>query len=1087
MSNTLLNTLTEALGDGFTPTALQSVMSGGFDVSAPSIDVSQAEGITGQLASLDLSSLTGAVSSVAQSGLGGLAALPGIDNILQPVNAVLQLTGQLETADVAGMITRLQQAAENSNTANRLGLDGVDESIRAVLDLNGDSGLSDLLALGSSLLPINLATEAGNILSRLDGVTVALKVLGSLMSLHASFEKTAEVSASINDLIVPHEIESQRLRLIGWKSNSTLAAQISAASADDRATIDRLTRQVQEFLNDINVFAGSLQKGLGFGDAALSTAGLDALEQTIDSVSSTLLNTSLDPARALSTALRDWLTEKLPADFGTPAVSLDGVILEMQGLAEDLEAQVNALPVESMIAPVTNAVGQVTTVVSDLNNALAVATGAIRSAFEQVRQLIDGLNLAGIAETITATLRPVVQAIDQLESFIAGISTTIEEAMGLAVTAVRSVKEGIESGAGEVADAFAQVEAVLVALDMESLIKGMQTGIAAVVDALKKIDLDPYFDTAVDAMDTVSSIIDAVPVELLPEDMEADLQNAVQPVKSIDFDRDVRQILIVKLEEILDRVDEDILGEIDRMAQEIVAFLLQHDPEEKLEELEKEYFDPMLATIQAINPEEILKPVTDVIDDMKERLLQIDIRELVVANIDGVFDDIISYYDGCDPEPLLAPVGEEVDAFRRRIIELTGIDSWANHIDTLEQQVAQWLDEFDFTKLIAEIDAMYTSMLRSIGNDAGSSTVMGGFIAGLLSGSVALRSSSYSTVLRWISGAEDGVETVHALIGNSLGKLQSTLAVVDSLQPDLVVAEIMPTYRGIRQAVAALPAEHPLRLGLELSLAASSPDDLLAGIIANLPAYRTKIDNTIKALQRLETSGFSQITSAGEALRTTWQPLTEVQWKLIVLVRRFGVDPIGKPLMVIVGEILAALRPGTALEPFTAVVEALKTKIGELVSALVSPVKDAVSQIQTLLDTINIQLISDELKAVHTQIRHELMAFRPSVLLAEPLDAFDSLRSGVAGFDPFAAVRAAIDEFKGEAEEMLGSDSLLRPSVMFAGLLEQYQRILKLAAQLNVKEAMQPVLEELDAIKEQLDAGLTETGDAFTRLQGALP
>jgi translation elongation factor EF-1beta len=1087
MSNALLNTLTEALGDGFMPTALQSVMSGEFDVSAPNIDVSQAAGITGPLASLDLTSLSGAVGSVQQSGLGGLSNLPGVGTLVQPVSTVLQFAGQIETADVGGVITRLQQAAENSNTANALGLEGVDASIKAVFDLQGDSGLSNLLALGSSLLPINFSTEAGNIIHKLDGVTVALKVLGSLMSLHASFEKTSEISASIDGLLVPHEIEQQRLRLIGWKSNTTLAAQISAVPADDRAAIDRLSRQVHEFINDVHVFTASLQKGLGFGDAALSGAGLDALEQTIDTVSNTLLTTRLDPALALSTAVRNWLTDKLPADFGSPAASIDAVVHEMQGLADDLEAQINSLPVERMVEPVTNAVGQVTTVVSDLNNALATATGAIRSAFEHARQLIDSLNLAGIAETIAATLRPVVQVIEQLESFIAGISTSIQQAMTLAAAAVRRVKEGILSGAGEVADAFAQVESVLVALDMESLINGMKTGIQAVVDALKKIDLDPYFDTAVDAMDTVSSIIDAVPLELLPDDMEADLQNAVQPVKSIDFDRDVRQILILKLEQILDKVDADILGEIDRMAGEIVTFLQQHDPQEKLEELEKEYFDPMLATILAINPEEILKPVTDVIDTVKEHILAIDLRALVVDQIDGVFDDIIAYYDQCDPEPLLAPVVDEVDAFRLRIIELTGIDGWANHIDSLEQQLTQWLDTLDFTRLINELDTIYTSMLRSLGNDAGNTAVMGGFIAGLLSGSVSLRSSSYSTVLRWISGAEDGVETVHDLIGQSLGKLQSTLSVVDSLQPDQVVAAIMPCYRGIRQAVEGLAADHPLRLQLELSLASSAPADLLAGITANLPGYRTQIDTGIKSLQRLETSGFSQITAAGEALRNVFQPLVDVQWKLIVLVRRFGIDPVGKPLMVVIGELLAALRPGSALEPFTAVVEALKTQIHALITALVVPIKEAVSQIQTLLDTINIKLISDELKAVHTQIRTELLAFRPSVLLAEPLDAFDDLRGGIEAFDPLAAVRTVIDEFKEEAEELLGPESLLRPSVMFAGLLEQYQRILSLADQLNVRDALQPVLAELDAIKEQLDDGLSETGEAFTRLQGALP
>ena len=127
------------------------------------------------------------------------------------------------------------------------------------------------------------------------------------------------------------------------------------------------------------------------------------------------------------------------------------------------------------------------------------------------------------------------------------------------------------------------------------------------------------------------------------------------------------------------------------------------------------------------------------------------------------------------------------------------------------------------------------------------------------------------------------------------------------------------------------------------------------------------------------------------------------------------------------------------------------------------------------------------MKAVHTQIRNDLMAFRPSELLAEPLDAFDELRDTIKDFDPFAPVRAAIDEFKAEVDELLGPDSLLRPSVMFAGLLEQYQRILALAAQLNVREALQPILAELDIIIEQLDLGLSETGDSFGRLQEVLP
>lgn len=1089
MTNALLNKLTEKMGDGFLPTTLQSVMdleNGDFDASPPAIDVNRAEGITSHISSLDLSSLSRSVASVQSSCLGEMNHLPGMDTILKPIRGVMQIAGQIEAADVSGVLNRLQQAGENSNPAKTQGLAGLEGSIRAVLDIEGETGLSNLLSLGSALTQINLTTEVDNVVNKLDGVTLVLKILGSLMSLHTSFEKTHEISSTVNGLLIPHEIEARRLNLIGWKSNTALAEQIRLVDTNDTLGVERLSKQVHEFLNDVNLFAGSLQKGLGFGDAALDAAGLDTLEQTLESLSTTL-NVPVDPALALSTALRDWLAEKLPADFGAPAGSLDDIVSELQGLADDLADQINALSVDRMIEPVTGTVGRVTGVVNELNNALAAATGAIRSAFEQVRQVIDSLNLASIAETIKATLRPVVQVIDQLESFISEITETIEEAMGLAVAAVKKVKESILNGAGEVADVFEQVESVLAALDMEELINTMKSGIQAVADALKKADLDPYFDTAVDAMDTVSAIVDAVPVELLPDDMEADLQAAVQPVKAIDFDRDVREVLIEKLDQILSKVDDEILGDIDRMSKEIVAFLQKHDPSEKLEELEKEYFDPLLAAINSVDPDTMLKPVTDVINDIKGRIEEIDIRAMVVDQIDGVFDQIIAYYDQCDPEPLLAPIVDEVDAFRQQIIDLTGIDNWVDNIDELQHQVDRWLDQFDFAQHINELDAVYNAMLRTLSNDAGNTTVMGIFIAGLMSGSVALRSSSYSTVLQWVSGAEDGVETVHNFIEKSLGNLRETFGVIDSLQPDLVVAEVMPCYRRIREAVESLPADHPLRLAVEPVVVSGSPADLLAGVSANLPAYRTKVENGIQSLQRLESSGFSQITAAGQALQNAFAPLIEVKWKIIVLSRRFGIDPVGKPLMMVLGEVLAVLRPGTALEPFTVVVQALKTKIKGLTTELVVPVKQGVGEVRILLETIDIRLLSDELKAVHTQLRDDFMAFQPSTLLAEPLDEFDELKNTIQDFDPLAAVREAIEEFKQEADELLGEDSLLRPSVMFAGLLEQYQRILNLAAKLNVKDALQPVLDELAAIKKQLDEGLSETGDAFSRLQGALP
>jgi hypothetical protein len=58
---------------------------------------------------------------------------------------------------------------------------------------------------------------------------------------------------------------------------------------------------------------------------------------------------------------------------------------------------------------------------------------------------------------------------------------------------------------------------------------------------------------------------------------------------------------------------------------------------------------------------------------------------------------------------------------------------------------------------------------------------------------------------------------------------------------------------------------------------------------------------------------------------------------------------------------------------------------------------------------------------------------------------------------------------------------------MLASLLATYDEILAAAGELNVRDMLKPLLDELDGISDQLDEGLGRSAEALKKLQDALP
>jgi hypothetical protein len=491
----------------------------------------------------------------------------------------------------------------------------------------------------------------------------------------------------------------------------------------------------------------------------------------------------------------------------------------------------------------------------------------------------------------------------------------------------------------------------------------------------------------------------------------------------------------------------------------------------------------MLARIRAVDPTEVLKPVSDAIDEVKGAVAGIDLRHDVLGPLEDAFDQLERAFAQLDPAELLAPVEQQLAQLRQTIANALGLDVWTARLALVDPFVVSLLARLDFDTIVALLDAAWTELEPA--PDPSGTSALGTVVAGLLAGTgLTVRMDSFATVTRWIGGADASAEVTGRLDG-AAAALDEVVAVVQQVDPQALVAAVQPTYNAVDTAIQALPEGSLLRDRLEPLLAGASPLDLLGGAVDNRNRYLAAVTAEAASLHALSASARGEVNAIAQGLRDALRPLTTIPDRVKMLFARIGLDVTQKSLRELVRELFQQVTPSRILAPLSPAVAALKAKVAALVhDGLVAPLQDAIATIQGALDVLDISFIRTGLQAIHDQITADIDQLRPSVLLADVLNAFDETKATIAAFDPLAPVRTAIDDMKAAIDDVANH---YRPTVLFAPLLDLYDEVVKALGTLDVHALLDPILKALEDIKTQLDNGLDGTAAALKQLQAALP
>lgn len=1070
----LVEGLRDRLGVADTGAAVGAI-GGHFNVavSLPAIDLGGLSDITSRLG-VDAGPLQAAGGNIAAQ-LTGVAGGLDPSGMVAPLLRLADQAEQLAGADPAAILQRITSRVSGGSDD---GLAKLQRVLGGVSEGVQDGAVQGVVALGRALLPALPESPLAALGTWGGGITTFITLAGGLMAVEGRSRVIQQAPALAWARLSPLR-EGRLAGLAAWAGNPLLA-QV-AARPDDAA----VQQAVAGYARELVLAVRELEDAVGTAEVTLAYEDPQRIALQLTALEPLLASAGPEPLQALCADLTGRLSRVISDAGNAAGGGLDAQIDQALALVGQLVAAVDAIDAAAISAPVRNALGSLTGGLNAVADGIGTGVGAVTTALHTVRDAVLAVDLRPLADAVRAVIQPLADALQALDALLSTAMTAIGEAMDLAQQAITTAKNAILAAAGALKSAFDNLAAAVRALDLPGKIRDLQGGIQAVAGELDRIRLEPFFDTSRDVMSTAADALRLVPVDILPDDLKAQLAEVCATVRAIDFDSQVRVPLTTQLDAILNEFDTDVLGQVAVFHQQLVDFLTSIDPTQPLADLERRFDEDLIQPLLALDPDALLKPATDAITNVQRRVAAIDLHASVLGPVEDAFAQVLALIDRANPATALQPVADRITALRTQIDQATGLSTWADTLDQAHAQLTGVLDRVDLGELVLRLEAGYQLLLNGLRDVPGGGAI-GSLVAMLVQQVVPVSPASWVTVQRWLDAGGAAAE-VKARMVEARAQLQAIADLLQATDVAAVVGRLAPMHSQLAAALNALPAEHGLRRRFA-SVLAAGPAERLAPLSAGRDRLLATARAGTAALLPLANSGFSHTDLARDRLRAGLLPLAALKDQTLGLVRRFGVEPVGRDMGAVFAELLAALRPSRVLAALQPVLQAIKAKIDAIVVAgLVQPLKEGIAALQAILARIDLTPVVAELSGIHAAVRGQIASLSPQALLGDVLAAFDELQQHLASYDPLAPARTAINAFKAAVAALAEPGSVVRPTVLFAGVVSVHHDFTNAVASIDVRNLLKPVLDALHGLVQQLDEGLLSTEDAFGDLQSALP
>ncbi len=1045
-------------------------------------------------AGLDLTSIESALTGLVGDLRSSLGDLPAVGQVLEPIQAGIDVAGELGSADFQARVEALMTEVTAILEGEREG--GLIASLLKAFDLVSRAPEGRVVLDLLSGLPIDLPESVGGSVGKLRDLLPALKSLldafAGLMALESVLAETEVLTARMATQLDPAAIERRVTALAEQIETADLEARAADLGSLDAAGLEAFTVAVESAAAALSQLGGEIAASMAFGESTLVYLDPAKVRAEVGKAATLLDTGDTAPVRRLMELAAGALEPLQQIDIAAaPGRSLDDLLTDLEGRRDEIVGQIDALDPVELMGPVGDGLSTIIGIFEDIQEGLAQITLGVRTATDRVVEVVEALPVDSIASAIETAVAPVARALDGITEVVEEVGGAIETSAGKAQKLLDDLEKLLDDFLASVLALFAEARGFVEGLGVDTVLGGVAQQIQAFADLIAQAQMKPVFDGAVVTIDTTADVVEAVPIGLLPASVKKEFDAVAKPVKDTDARRvevDVKALLGIREDGTFElRTElESALADLQKTYDELIAALESLDPRSHLQKIDEKLAE-LKTEIEAISPQLALEPIQQAIDTVKEAVEDFDLDEILRPlgeAFDGVGDTLREY----SPARLLEPLEERLTALRELLQTTLRLESWKAAIADLRARAKDLLGPLDPVPLEPRILAALGE-LRALADSTPRLPVTGwlGTMVASLSGveGVRIYPHTFGPVATWIGGV-DGKAHLEARTRRIGEQVAATLAAVRWVDLNALAARLQTRTEAVRASVAASVSAGGGPMSARLSLAATRLDVAvaLAGFESNRQRYLGALERAALDAGALASEGLSQVNETLRDLRHGFEPLTSTIDFLGAVMVRFGLQGFEDGIAGVLRHVFPIASPERLAGLFLPILAALHRRVGSLIDALLEPFEEAVDTVIAAVDALSLDAVRAGIDEVVEAAIGRVEALDPRQLLDAPLSSFRGLRQSVLDFDPLKPIQETLEKLRHTIASVLGklsAEKLLEDPVAI------YEFVVTELGKLDIQGLLQPILVQLDDIALEISVGLGDTVGAFERLQAALP
>jgi phage-related protein len=1034
---------------------------------------------------LDLSSLTNLARRLAEQ-LAAELHLPDPTEVLGAIETIVTLVEEIDPRALDASVRRAidQIAGELKKPRDSAFTDLAERLVGMLTSSPEGKTLLGLLTRAIQFAGID-AKIVDEVKSLLPSLVSVIRAIGGILRVESALSEAERLTALMQSQLTG---DAAAIELTSLTVSFDYAVDRLRAAATDATVEVEAERATFEALKRLDLTRESVARRFAFAESTLLFADLAGTVRETQAGLDDAQGVDLAAAGASIGKLVDRVMPAFSIPLPpSPADSFDALLALIEAQVQAIARLIEAVDVTKIGAPVATLTNAVTNPIRQIEQIGTDLTQQAQGAIESVAQLVSSLPTGEIVQVVDTVTAPVRAAMNTIDGVVQGAQAGVQQLAAGATEALGDAEQAVDGLANALQAVMNAAVAFVRDLHIDAAVGELHERLDALRSALEQASVRPYFSAAVDAIGETASVLEKVPVALLPDDIKQKFDELVDPIRTLDIDAAAAEVESwfelqdgsFPFEPTLRTALADVQSQLETLITDVEPF----NPRNLGETVDAE-LAPLRDQIARIDVGPIFAPIEQAIDQVKQSVAGIDPRG-ALAPVNDAMSSITDKLDEFSPSKLLAPVQERIVTAREAVIDTLRLEAASQGLTDLQREaivLITRLDPVQLEPMIATgLDAARAEVAtidHAIGDALG--TIVSSLIGG---GGARQRPATWTVVIGFLRG-DEAASRLRLRAQNITDAVAATATAAAAMDVDAAGAHVATSLRDPAAALAALPADAPLRLRLTEPVARRGTDGGFAVLSGNRARFASELAESHASTDMLLQLQLARVDVTAAALQAVGGPVTRLRNQIFGVLRQLGIRSVDQGLGGILAEILQVATPERLAGVIVPVFTAIRGRAEALLASVIDPLRAAIDEVLSLIRLIDLTKITQALDDVLNAGKAQIDSLNPVKLLEPSLAAFDQLKTDVLGFDPLAPVKQLVDTLKATIQRVLDKldvERLLEPAAKL------FDDLLTTLRSLDVDSLVSPLLDALHTLASDIKSGLDQLRDALDRLQAAIP